>query len=175
MKRIWLLALLAMVSFSAAAQVAPFGQVIGQATQESVRAAISQRTHVETGARDELTGVPMLIASGSGLGIAGLDKVGFIFNEQNVLVAAMLMLPKSRYADLVASLKSKYPLIDSEEPFVGNRRAEFRAGDVTVTALARHLSHNMTVFYHTQTYYQRYAALKRQQEKAKMARQQSQL
>ena len=175
MRKILSVALLALFSFAASAEVAPFGQVIGSASPDSVELDLSKRTRVVIGNPDEVTGEPILIAMGDGLGIEGLDKVAFIFNEDNVLVCALMMLRKSRYAEIVAGLKNKYPLVSEKDPFVGSRSATFREGDIAVIAEAKHMSHTMTVLYRTDEYFERASDMKRQQAQAKSSREESQL
>jgi len=175
MKKLLFATLLAFVSFAASAEVAPFGQVIGSATMDSVRAELGQRAELVTSGADEVSGVPWFFATGPGLGIDGLKKARFAFDANHVLVGVAILLQKHRYADLVKALKGKYQLVNEKTPFVGDRSADFREGSVHIWASADHLSHEMTIIYIEDAHYRQYEALRSQQRRAESSREQSQL
>ena len=65
----------------------------------------------------------------------------------NRLAAVILTLDKRRYAELKKVLASEYRLVSDRAPFVGDQKARFRKGAVTITADAPHLSFDMSIIY----------------------------
>jgi len=129
------------------ADVSPFGFVIGQATLEEVQQTLGSKTTLSNRGTNKWTGGPMLRAQGDGLGIEGLQEVLFIFDQNNVLMGVILMLPKNRYAEIKQYLSGKYTLMSEQAPFVGNQSAKFKEGEVLVEAIAPHMSFQMEVTY----------------------------
>ena len=61
----------------------------------------------------------------------------------------VLTLHRTRYVEIVDSLKAKYRLIEEVRPFVGNRQARFLSGEVEINATSPHMSFEMSVTYTT--------------------------
>lgn len=129
------------------AEVSPFGLIVGQATLEEVQQTLGNKTKLTNRGLNKWMGGPMLRAAGDGLGIEGLQEVLFIFDQDNVLMGVILMLPKHRYEDIKRYLNEKYTLVSDQAPFVGNQSVKFKQGEVFVEANAPHLSFQMEVTY----------------------------
>lgn len=134
----------------AAASAQLLGYTLGEATHDQVRASLQERGANPTSRGTSThSGGPMLDASGRALGLEGLQSALLLFDVEQRLSGGLLTMNKSRYDAVVQALKGKYTMIREDRPFVGNRRAEFRAGDVLVTVDAPHMSFEMTVLYRT--------------------------
>lgn len=154
--RIFVLFFLVIASALARAEVAPFGQSVGNATLKEVRESLASQARLEKTSTNRWTGGPMLNFSGAGLGIEGLQRAQFIFNEQETLVGVVLTLPKHRFDPIASYLRSKYKLISAQTPSVGNKLATFSEGAVTIEVDAPHMSFEMEVRYLHQTLLQAY-------------------
>lgn len=153
MQTLALITLLAVSLFSttlhAAESVQILGYTVGQSTLEEVKASLRERGGAprDHGISTHSRG-PMLVAgSPEDLGVEGLRGALLIFDTDNRLTAGQLTLGKHRYDAIVAVLKGKYPLVGEQRPHVGNRRADFRAGDHLISVEAPHMSFEMTVSY----------------------------
>jgi len=135
----------------AAESVQALGYTFGSAEYAEVLASLRERggQPAERGISAHANGPMIGVGAPRNLGVEGLKDALLIFNERQLLAAARLTLPKHRYDAIVAVLKDKYPLVREQRPHVGNRVAEFRSGDMLITADAPHLSFDMTVSYRT--------------------------
>ena len=120
----------------------------------------------------------MLEGPGQGLGIDNLSEVLFVFDEQDKLVGVRMTFPKSpldqNFESLLGYLSAKYPLVSKQIPFVGNKSARLKQGDVVIEAYAPHLSITMTILYMTTGFEQAIEAGLRQEAESKKQRESSQ-
>lgn len=166
LRRTVVLSCLALSTALAHAEVAPFGLAVGSATIRDVHAQLGSDTRLEDNGFNKWSDGPMLLSNGTGLGIEGLQNALFIFDTKETLVGVVLTLPKSRFDAITAHLKSKYKLVSSQIPPVGNKSATFREDAITIETVAPHLSFEMEVRYFHKTFTQAYTQ-RSQEEKTR--------
>lgn len=133
------------------------GLEVGKATVAELEAVVR-----ESGAQEKKRGTSshtdgVLLSYEGDFGLPGLQSATFIFWPDGTLAAANLTLGKGRYGQIVPALVGKYELISEERPFVGNRSAVLRAGDVEIRASAPHMSFDMSLIYATDDFWLRLA------------------
>ena len=130
------------------------GHNFGEATHAEVTASMIERGAAprDTGVSAFSNGPIMSLGNARALDIDGLTKAILIFDVQRKLVAGQLTLNKSRYDAVVSALKSKYPLVREQRPFVGDRWADFRLGETLITVSSPHMSFEMSVTYRTRAF-----------------------
>lgn len=162
-------------SLAAAAEpAAPFGVVPGKSTAAEVRAALGSKTRFRAIEENPVTHGLSLISDGGGLGMPGLRKAVFAFDRDGVLQYVELTVPKGGMGNegfkrFFGLLKSKYRLVKSRQPFVGNQYARFDAPNARIELEAPHMSFEMTITYTTapvRAMLQRYQAQQAQQRRA---------
>lgn len=143
---LWLSIAVAGSAPARAANPAPLGLEIGVATQAEVRAKLAKLTTLEPRGRNKWSGGSMLGGDGAGLGIDGLEKITFVFDEREVLQGTLMTLHKN-FQPAYESLRKKYKLVDKRIPFVGDAWAKFSQGSGAIILNAPHLSFEMTLEY----------------------------
>ncbi len=107
-----------------------------------------------------------------------LSEVLFVFDEQDKLVGLRMTFPKGPmdqdFENLLGYLSAKYPLVRKEIPFVGDKSARLKLGDVVIEAYAPHLSFTMAVLYMTMGFEQAIEAGQRQEAASKKKRESAQ-
>lgn len=83
----------------------------------------------------------------SAIQLEGLQDVTVVFDADEVLVAVLSTLNKSRFDYLHKTLGGKYQLISENIPFVGSSSATYRDGDTEIVLDAPHLSFSMEMNY----------------------------
>ena len=77
-----------------------------------------------------------------------LEKVEVFCSAKNRIIKAIeFSLDKSRFDYFFDTLSQKYTLVKSRVPFVGDKMAVFKQGDVLISLDAPHLSFMMTLTY----------------------------
>ena len=130
---------------------APFGLVLGEATEADLKARIPG---VIRSGVDRFTGGPRYSAAGRELPAPGFRQAVFSFDQKGRLAAVILRYRKrgngERFRELVRILSEKYELKRKVDPPVGDRRAEFVGGKATLVHVDEpHLSFEGTVLYQT--------------------------
>ena len=144
---------LAPVQAAPPGEVAPLGFAIGKATRDMVIEGLKGKTTLTDEGTNRYSHGAMLEGPGEGLGIDNLSEILFVFNEQDKLVGVRLTFLKDPldkgFEKLLGYLSGKYSLVSKEIPFVGNKSARLKQGDVVIELIAPHLSFTLTVLYMT--------------------------
>lgn len=150
-KLVCLFAMLCMAfsNLALAANAAPFGQELGVATYAQVKQQVGGKTDLADAGTNKFSGGKMLRGDGKGLGIEGLSEVTFIFDRTDKLAGVIMNLPKESFKPTLKTLATKYTLVSSEVPFVGNASARLKQGDSMIELNAPHMSFTMEVLYLT--------------------------
>lgn len=139
----WLALLAILVSSPLLANPSPFGMAIGEL---SVEEAVS-RFSLEPSGINEYSRGRMFNAPAGQFSFEGLQEMTLIFSQDDRLVGVVATLNKSRFDALFNVLAERYQLLTSERPFVGNKMANFAAGDTEIHLDAPHMSFQMTLSY----------------------------
>lgn len=87
----------------------------------------------------------------------------------------MLIMPKVRYKDIIASLEKKYTKTAEDAPFVGDKAAAFREGDAIIAVSAPHMGFTISVFYVDKGYDDQYGAIMKKRKQAQRSREEANL
>ena len=158
-------------SFTANADPAPFGLELGKTT---IAEAKSKYTLRETGINKYSNG-SMFSIDTSEVNFEGLSELSLIFNTNNVLVAVLTKLPKSKFKSLHQSLSKKYKVVSQNIPFVGNSSAKYVNGLTEITLDAPHMSFDMNMNYVRKELIAAYSRQSTQERQAKKRSEESQL
>lgn len=139
----WLALLAILVGSPLLANPSPFGMAIGEL---SVEEAVS-RFSLEPSGINEYSGGRMFNAPVGQFSFEGLQEMTLIFSQDDRLVGVVATLNKNRFDALFNGLSERYQLLTSERPFVGNKMANFAAGDTEIHLDAPHMSFQMTLSY----------------------------
>lgn len=151
-------------------KVAPLGFALGETSRSVVIQTLRGKVELEPQGTNRYSAGPMLLAEGAGLGITGLEKVLFIFDRTNTLVAVEMTLDKEfdrGFDKVYGRLAAKYPVVKKTVPFVGNKYARFESAGNVIELDAPHLSFTLTVTYMTRGFEQAFKAIRRQDADAK--------
>ena len=138
-----MVAILLSTSLSVLADPSPFGLEIGKATIEDVKAKY-KLTHTGT---NKYSKGDMYTIDTSQINFDGLKDVTLIFSQDDVLLAVLTTLPKTKFESLMNGLGGKYKLVSKQIPFVGNKSAKFLDGNTEITLDSPHLSFQMSMNY----------------------------
>lgn len=135
---------------------APLGFAIGQATMRDVQSELKKKTTVERAGESRFSHGPVLVADGHGLGLDNLRVITMAFNQDNRLVAMVMVFDKvglgENFDPLYRQLASKYPVIQKRLPFVGNKFVQFQQDDVLIELEAPHLGWDINLTYKTREF-----------------------
>lgn len=163
MKRIACLLLLSALAvmgraYAGPGNAAPLGLELGVATTSDVQREVGSMSQLADHGINKFTGGQMLSGSGSGLDVDGLSEITFIFDQNEMLVAVLMTLPKAgnrndppngNFKKTAKALASKYKLLEKRDPFVGDAYARFGQGKSIIELEAPHLGFNMSLRYVT--------------------------
>lgn len=167
-------ALVASFSLAAFAGTPVLGVEVGTSTVAQVRDALPDPALASKNGINKYSNGPMLSVPGTAWDITGLQKVLFIFDQQEVLTGVLMTMNKSRFVPVFDAISAKYKLVKQRRPFVGDQYARFNAGDTVIELDAPHMSFEMTVTYLTKTFKRNYEETSAAEAKADKARQASQ-
>lgn len=146
------------------------GFEIGKAKVAEVRAGMARMDgRLRDGGTSAVTAGELLIYALDARS-DGIRTANFVFDEQGILVAAVLDLPKHRYDDVLKAMRAKYTLIDEQRPFVGDRSARLKSGAVEIVVTAPHLSFDMAILYATPSFQAQMKAQQRREQDAERRR-----
>ena len=149
--------LLAFSSASAADLVGPFGLGVNVSRLADSKKALDP-ARPQDGGINKYTGGKMLKCGGEGLGVEGLKSVVAIHDASGLLRVVIMDMGNTRFDAVFRHLSGKYKLARKQIPFVGDRYAEFQAGNVLITIEAPHMSFDMTVIYIDQATFKAFKA-----------------
>lgn len=81
------------------------------------------------------------------LGIDGMQSARVIYDKNGKLMAVFTTFPKGKFQYLFGQMKSKYKLVSSNIPFVGDTSAKFTNGNTEIQLVAPHMSFEMEMNY----------------------------
>jgi len=138
---IFLLALLFFPILANAAE--PFGLEIGKANLNDV-----MKSHKgEIVGTNRWTKGAIYQLNPESLEFSGLIAAEAIFDADRTLVGLLLKFPKARFDKLNSTTAKHYPLKSSKTPFVGDKEAIYRDGDVNIELYSAHMSFEMKMYY----------------------------
>ncbi|WP_022855671.1 hypothetical protein [Thermodesulfobacterium thermophilum] len=148
----------------------PLGLTIGKATIADLKAKYSVKSKgINAYSRGEMYEVDT-----TNIDIEGLSSATAIFDERGILTAVIMEFPKTKFGEfyyywdkIFKSLRSKYKLVKSQVPFVGNRYAEFVSGNSKIILDAPHLSFEMTLIYARKDFWQKVKEAERMEKRKK--------
>lgn len=153
------------------ADPAPFGLEIGKTTISEMK---KQYRATKTGV-NKYTNGQMFSLNTAQLGFDGLKEATIIFDDKDKVSAILLSFPKQRFDTLHQSLRSKYHVVSSQIPFVGNKKVVMKNGKTEITLNAPHMSFDMDLNYISQSMMRKFekmqaleAQKKRQSEQSKL-------
>lgn len=127
---------------------APFGLEIGKATLKDLKAAGHSIIYSDKSLWDGM----IYKVDTTSLGLEGLQEASFIFNDQEILQAVLLVMNKDHFSFMLNSLSEKYKLVRKDIPFVGNRQARFSKGHCVIDMDSPHLSFSFEIAYMTKEF-----------------------
>ena len=155
----WLIVLVSLLPAGAAAEKtapSPLGFTVGQAALAEVKKGLAKKAEVLDAGLNHYTHGQMLEVKGEGLGMRRLKRARFVFDKDKRLVAVLMHLHKGAmqtgFDETYAHLAAKYQLVSKQVPFVGNREARFRQGDVSIILESPHLGFEMSLVYMTRAF-----------------------
>ena len=130
--------------------VTVLGLTIGQSTEADVQAMLREQGGqiIESGTHPISDGLVMKVKGN--LGLEGLTTSRFGFSADKRLQMVILTMGKHRFDPVLQTLRKKYTYVSGNRPFVGDRDALLRSGDVEIVLAAPHMSFEMHVIYSTQ-------------------------
>ncbi|MCG5525865.1 hypothetical protein LRB11_13135 [Ectothiorhodospira haloalkaliphila] len=151
--------------------VTVLGMTIGESTPQDVQNAFNG---VNQSGVNRFSHGPMLSTNGD-VGVRGVKETLFIFSQDERLVAVMMEMPKHRFDDIFDALAAGYVLENAQRPFVGDRSAEFRQGDVSIQLNAPHLSFDMSLLYAKDAFLEQFRETQRREQEAEQSRERGRL
>lgn len=153
------------------ADPAPFGLEIGKASVADVKAKYSTKyTGINKYSNGEVYDLDV-----SELSFEGLESATLIFGDNGKLQAVLCTLPKEKFNYLFTTMKSKYKLLNSNIPFVGDTSAKFVNGNTEVTLNAPHMSFQMDMAYIDKTLVKKFKQQSSNDEQKKKSKEAAQL
>ncbi|NPA52335.1 MAG: hypothetical protein GXO22_05530 [Aquificae bacterium] len=138
---------------------APFGMELGKATIEDV----NNKFGCTLVKRKEEWIMCFIRPQDTGLDKA--EKAVFYFDKKTkILHKVVVVLSESQFKKLYRMLSAKYEIVDEHIPFVGDRYAKYKSGDVIIEIFDPHPGFEMELRYMTSL------AQKRMEEKEKRKR-----
>lgn len=134
---------LSLVSTVVLADPAPFGLQMGKATSADVKS----KYNAKFSGINKYSGGEMYSLNVSKMSFDGLQSATAVFGKNGKLQGVLCTLSKDRFKDVFVSMKSKYKLVKSNIPFVGDTSAEFVDGNTVIDLDAPHLSFEMSMNY----------------------------
>lgn len=125
------------------ADPAPFGLEIGTSTISMMKEKYSS-TLVGT---NTLTQGDVYDLDPSELGIEGMRTARVTYDKNGKLMAVATTFSKEKFQYLFGQMKSKYKLMSSNIPFVGDTSAKFKNGNTEIQLIAPHMSFEMEMNY----------------------------
>ena len=130
-------------STAALANPSPFGMTMGElSAHEAV-----PRYSLQPQGYSLYSGGPMFTAPVAQFQFEGLQELMLIFDAEKRLAGVVATFRKRDFDRLYSALSSRYTLINSTIPFVGNKSAEFRDGSTEIHLDSPHMSFEMTMSY----------------------------
>lgn len=167
------LALVLMMIFSsfAVADPSPFGLELGKTTIDQATSLYE----MEPTGTNKYTNGPMFRVPTGQVDFDGLQQLTLIFDDADVLMGVLAVLPKHRFDDLHQTLSGKYRVVATQIPFVGDAAAKYADGATEITLDAPHLSFQMSMNYIRKELSDTFAKQSADEEAAKKRSETSQL
>lgn len=167
------LALFSVSHFSfAGTNPAPFGLEIGRTTVEEMLEKYKEAKYVGT---NKYSHGPQYEIDPRHIEFDGLSECTVIFGRDGKLVAVIATISKSKFNYVYQLMKSKYKVVTSRIPFVGDSYAKFVAGDTEIILDAPHLSFTMSLGYIHKGFVKAFQEAVRKETQEKIRKERSQL
>ena len=153
------------------ADPSPFGLEIGRTTIKDLKA----KYRCQSSGINQYSGGEMYDIMASEITFDGLATCRVIFSKDGKLLAVLTTLPKTKFDYLLSTLKSKYRLVKSTVPFVGDKSAKFIDGNTEVTLDAPHLNFTMEMNYINKDLMKSFKAQSSREQQKKTQKEASQL
>jgi hypothetical protein len=130
----------------------PLDLEIGYANKKGVQEKIGPKSALkpDTANKNEYSNGVRLIAEGKGLGLEGVSKAFFLFDDKDVLVSVVLVMDKTPGAvtGTFNTLVGKYQVVDKKiNEFMNYGTARLSKGESIVLLEADHLANQFGVVY----------------------------
>lgn len=170
MKKI-ILTICLLLPINAMAAPSPFGLEMGKATIDDAK----KRYQLESHGKNPVSQGENFEIVTKDIDFDGLQSLNITFNKDRKLVSLSANLGKYRFDALMKSMQAKYTLVNQDIPFVGDKYAQFRDGNIEIMLDAPHLGFDMTLMYIQSDYLQALQKSIRDDKKKKQQREDSQL
>lgn len=156
-----------------AAQADPtvFGLTLGKTTQQQF---LAQYPAKEVG-ESLYSGGPIYNVDPANIDFDGLQKVSVIFDDKGTLVYVSAQFPKGKFDYLNQALSKKYKQVSKQIPLVGNKHATYKDGNSKIFLEAPHMSFETDMTYLTNAFDKAYTDARRESNKQKKSKEESQL
>lgn len=154
------------------ANPAPFGLEIGKTTVNEMLAKYKYAKYVGI---NKYTQGPQYMIDPKHIPFDEIEECSAVFGQNGKLLAVLTLMPKSKFDYIYQLLRSKYKIVNSKIPFVGDRYAKFIAGDTEIILDAPHLSFTMALNYVHKDFVKAYNEITRKEKQEKIQREGSQL
>lgn len=90
-----------------------------------------------------------MISAPCGMGIENAQNVLFVFTSEDKLTATAITYSKSNtsFNEFFNIMKNKYILTSKENPFVGNKKANFKSGNIFISIEEFHMDFSGSILY----------------------------
>ena len=88
--------------------------------------------------------------------IETLSRIILVSNSKNIIEVVLIELSKDKFDETYKMLSSKYKVLSSELPFVGDKYAKLQDGDCHILINAPHMSFTTSVMYTTKDFENKY-------------------
>ncbi len=161
----------AFMATAAHADPTVFGLTLGKTTQQQF---LDQYPAKEIG-ESLYSGGPIYDVDPANIDFDGLQKVRVIFDDKGTLAYVTAQFPKEKFDYLNQALGKKYKLVSKQVPFVGNKKATYKDGNSKIFLEAPHMSFEMDMTYLTNAFDKAFTDARRETNKQKKSKEESQL
>lgn len=154
------------------ANPAPFGLEIGKTTVNEMLAKYNGAKYVGI---NKYTQGPQYKINPKHISFDEIEECTAVFGQNEKLLAVLTLMPKNKFNYTYQLLRSKYKIVSSKIPFVGDSYAKFIAGDTEIILDAPHLSFTMALNYVHKDFVKAYNEITRKEKQEKIKREGSQL
>ncbi|MDD2782342.1 hypothetical protein [Sulfuricurvum sp.] len=125
------------------ADPSPFGLEIGKSTVSMMKEKYSSKFV----GINNLSQGDVYDLDPSELGIEGMQSARVIYDKNGKLMGVFTTFPKGKFQYLFGQMKSKYKLVTSNIPYVGDTSAKLTNGNTEIQLNAPHMSFEMELNY----------------------------
>lgn len=168
---VYIILLCVFISRVALAEPSPFGIEINKTAISEVK---NKFTCKDYGINKYSNG-PMCELDSTKLGFDGSESVRVIFDKDSKVLAVLTVFNKDQYDNLLHMLSNKYQLVSNQNPFVGNKLAEFKNETTRIILDAPHMSFALSLNYINKDLYEKFLQQESEEQENKFKKNQRQL